>query len=430
MTKFEWEGKEVDLVEWMARNTQKLKAEKAAKKARSKENLQKYFEEALQGILTDQEKRSGLMNTAQSSGEVAQSKGRFQIDQVFQAYIDENRSGKQWKEKTEGLIRAVLKIFSEIMDGRYFDAIGYDEMRRYKQIILKLPKNLNCDHRYKGKKITQIIELPDLDLLSNKTRNKHLGTMSTVFEWAMRHGYTDKNYAKGLTVAAQDEQTREIFTKEDLQKIISSDEYRRVKGKQFKKHAFFWVPLISMYTGARLSEICQLKVSDICEEEGIWYFAFCSDGMEVAKTKAAIRNVPVHEILIKFGLLNYLKFQKRRNEMLLFSELTKHSKNGYGAQVSKWFNRYLIRVGVKDAEKDTNKKVFHSFRHTVIHHLQQKGVDEKRIKVMVGHETDELSYYQHEIGLKVLADEVVEKIDYGVEAGHFLDAKINGYLKT
>lgn len=66
MTKFEWEGKEVDLVEWMARNTQKLKAEKAAKKARTKENLQKYFDEALQGILTDQEKRSGLMNAAQS----------------------------------------------------------------------------------------------------------------------------------------------------------------------------------------------------------------------------------------------------------------------------------------------------------------------------------------------------------------------------
>lgn len=54
------------LVEWMARNTQKLKAEKAAKKARTKENLQKYFDEALQGILTDQEKRSGLMNAAQS----------------------------------------------------------------------------------------------------------------------------------------------------------------------------------------------------------------------------------------------------------------------------------------------------------------------------------------------------------------------------
>jgi integrase len=101
-------------------------------------------------------------------------------------------------------------------------------------------------------------------------------------------------------------------------------------------------------------------------------------------------------------------------------ELTKHSKSGYGAQVSKWFTRYLIRVGVKDAVQDSNKKVFHSFRHTVIHHLQQKGVDEKRIKVMVGHESDELSCYQHEIALKVLADDVVGKIDYRGDVSHLV----------
>lgn len=326
-----------------------------------KENLQKYFDEALQGILTDQEKRSGLMNAAQSSGEVANRKGRFQIAQVIEHYFEDKQSTTKLKEKTKGSIKAVLKIFSEIMDSLCFDAIGYDEMRRYKQIILKLPKNINCDRRYKGKKIIEIIAIPDLDLLSNKTRNKHLGTMSTVFEWAMRHGYTDKNYAKGLTVAAQDEQVREIFTMEDLQKIISSDEYKRVKGKQFKKHAFFWAPLIGMFTGARLNEICQLKVSDICEEDGIWYFAFCSDGEEVAKNKVAIRNVPIHKTLMKIGLLNYVKLQKKRKQKMLFSDLTKHSKNGYGAQVSKWFNRYLVKVGVKDADKDSNKKYFTHF---------------------------------------------------------------------
>jgi hypothetical protein len=73
-----------------------------------------------------------------------------------------------------------------------------------------------------------------------------------------------------------------------------------------------------MFTGARRSAICQLNVSDICEEEGIWYCAFCSDGMEVAKTKAAIGNIPVHEMLIKIGLLNYLESLKRRNGTLSF----------------------------------------------------------------------------------------------------------------
>jgi hypothetical protein len=75
-----------------------------------------------------------------------------------------------------------------------------------------------------------------------------------------------------------------------------------------------------MFTGERLNEICKLKVSDICEEESIWYFAFCSYGEEVAKTKAAIRNVPIHKMLIKiaikksfphFGTPSFIIFSKR-----------------------------------------------------------------------------------------------------------------------
>ncbi len=430
MTKFEWEGKEIDAAEWFTRTLQKNKAEAALKKTRNKQRVDGYFSEELHKLLTDAEKRAGFLNGANQQTEIKELKGRYQIDQVFQAYIDEKKSTKAWREKSENTVKAVFKIFSDIMAGKCFDAISYDEMRRYKEIILKLPKNLNCDKRYKSKSITEIIEMKDVDLISNKTRNKHLGTMSTLFEWAMRHGYTDKNYAKGLTVIADKEQVRDCFTKDDLQKIISSDEYKRVKGKQFKKHAFFWAPLIGMLTGARLNEICQLKVSDISEEAGIWYFAFCSDGEEVAKTKAAIRNVPIHEMLIKIGLLNYVKQQKRNKQTMLFSDLLKHSKNGYGAQVSKWFNRYLVKVGVKDEDKDSNKKVFHSFRHTVIHHLQQQGVDEKRIKVMEGHKIDDLSYYQHGFGLKLLADEVVGKIDYGVDFELLLDPQTNHYLRS
>lgn len=47
---------------------------------------------------------------------------------------------------------------------------------------------------------------------------------------------------------------------------------------------------------------------------------------------------------------------------------------------------------------------------------------------MEGHKIDDLSYYQHGYGLKVLADEVVGKIDYGVEFSHLFDKKQNGYL--
>ena len=49
---------------------------------------------------------------------------------------------------------------------------------------------------------------------------------------------------------------------------------------------------------------------------------------------------------------------------------------------------------------------------------------------MVGHDTEQLSYYQHGLGLKILADEVVGKIDYGVDISHLLDKRTNEYWKN
>lgn len=83
---------------------------------------------------------------------------------------------------------------------------------------------------------------------------------------------------------------------------------------------------------------------------------------------------------------------------------------------------------MKDLAKDSNKRVFHSFRHTVVHHLQQRNVDEKRIRVMMGHATGDMTYYQHGIGLKKMAEEVVAVIDYGLDFSHLLDKQNNEYL--
>jgi integrase len=44
--------------------------------------------------------------------------------------------------------------------------------------------------------------------------------------------------------------------------------------KAEKDPVHHWIPLIAAYTGARLSEICQLRTKDIVELEGIPCFKF------------------------------------------------------------------------------------------------------------------------------------------------------------
>src|SRR5262249_48924339 len=143
----------------------------------------------------------------------------------------------------------------------------------------------------------------NVDLVSNNTRNKHYGNISYLFNWAVSRGYTDRNYAVGLKTKDKKRRGdgRDLFTQGDLQKIISSDEYMWVNGKKHKYHAYFWLPLISIFTGARISEICALKVADICEEKGTNYFAFWGDDLDAGKTEAANRHTPINEMLVKLG---------------------------------------------------------------------------------------------------------------------------------
>ena len=69
----------------------------------------------------------------------------------------------------------------------------------------------------------------------------------------------------------------------------------------------------------------------------------------------------------------------------LFPEL-KSRRDGYGQTVSKWFRRYRQRCGITGS-----RKVFHSFRHTVINHLKQAGYPKERIAALVGHEVGSMT---------------------------------------
>ena len=74
-----------------------------------------------------------------------------------------------------------------------------------------------------------------------------------------------------------------------------------------------------MFAGARLNEICQLQVADIQQEDGIWFFNLMDDGdsNKRFKSDAAIRKVPIHDELLRLGLLDFHALQMQRGEKRL-----------------------------------------------------------------------------------------------------------------
>ena len=60
-----------------------------------------------------------------------------------------------------------------------------------------------------------------------------------------------------------------MLGEQDLKRIFN---LRKLKSESIDKNkpAYYWVPLLGLYTGARLNEICQLYVNDIKEIDKIW----------------------------------------------------------------------------------------------------------------------------------------------------------------
>jgi integrase len=177
---------------------------------------------------------------------------------------------------------------------------------------------------------------------------------------------------------------RDAFDIHELQTLFASPVFN--KGERpapGRGEAAFWLPLLSLYTGARQSELAMLTVNDVRKVDGTNVFQFVEDKAvgKTLKTRSSIRTVPVHPQLVKLGWLIYLDLVRRSGDerSWLFPQVAPNVPGGRSAW-SKWFNRMLRDIGITD-----RRKVFHSFRHTFKDALRTARVGEDVNDALTGH---------------------------------------------
>lgn len=316
------------------------------------------------------------------------------LSAIVDAYCANQISEGSWTAKTEAENRAIFALWVRIVGDQPIQGYGFEQHRDYKAKLQQLPSNLNKSPRYRGKSIDEVLALGDSPAAPN-TINKNLTRVSALFEWAIKYGYATLNPARGMTIAnpKRANEERQAFSDDDLTKLFGSVEY--VEGRH-KLPYQYWVPLIALYTGARLNEMCQLYLSDLDESDGIKILRITADGgSKRLKTKAARRYIPLHPELIRLGLLDYADRLHQQGHDRLFPEL-KEGRDGYGHAASKWFAAYATRCGV-----DAPGKVFHSFRHTFIDQLKQAEVPKEKIAALVGHEDESVTFGRYGKDFKV-----------------------------
>ncbi|MDF3886027.1 tyrosine-type recombinase/integrase [Cupriavidus basilensis] len=153
------------------------------------------------------------------------------------------------------------------------------------------------------------------------------------------------------------------FTIAELNALLASPVYtkRECQVKTWGDVAF-WLPLLGLYTGARLRELCRLQLSDLREPEGLWCLRIHEQARDdEAASLAGIRHVPLHSHLLQCGLPAYVAGERTaRGSGLLFAQLATGRSDYRAIAFSRWFSRY-VRQELGFGERPLT---FCSFRHT------------------------------------------------------------------
>ncbi len=215
----------------------------------------------------------------------------------------------------------------------------------------------------------------------------------------------------GLDIAHKTTARRRPWKPEELAKLFGQPLFTRYElPKEWRagRAAAYWVPLIGLFTGARISELAQLRPGDVSTSGPIPLLTITDAGAEQqVKTSASVRSIPIHPELVRLGFLEYAEAMQGAREASLWPHL-KLRKGRPGGFLSDWFGDFRKAAGLTEQYPD-----FHCFRHTVRTLMSRAGVDHKVQDCITGHETGGSTgtkVYQHTDERELLV--AVETLDF------------------
>ncbi|EGM6324655.1 site-specific integrase [Escherichia coli] len=322
------------------------------------------------------------------------------IASLFEQYEAEN--AQNWKPATlrenKASHAALIEIFDYLGLGADANTVTRADVLRVRDVLQQLPGNRK--QRFKDVPLADLLSREDkTDCLDVVTiNNKYLIKMAAVFRWAVRNDLIKKNMTEGLELKVPQRkasEARNAFSTEQVGQLLAAAQVysQRPSGKPYH----YYVTALAAITGARLNEIAQLQVKDVrTTEAGTVYIHINEDDSSLPgksiKNAHSDRCVPLVDGAYGFILADFMRLVETRrgadgDDAMVFDGL-RLMKNGYGEQVSKWFNRTLLPKVLADR----SGLAFHSFRHTVATQLKQHGVELAYAQAIMGHSSGSITY--------------------------------------
>ncbi len=220
-----------------------------------------------------------------------------------------------------------------------------------------------------------------------KTARDRLTGLKTLLKYAFRElEWTERHTWEGLDIKAKTTNKRRPITAEEMTKLFGTPlhtQYELPAASKAGGDAAYWVPLIGAFTGARLGEICQLRIADVQNVDGIPALVISDDGEgQTVKTDAGHRTIPIHSELIRLGFLGYVAAIRKAGHDSLWPALPRRSVRA-SDYFGRWFRVFREGLGMRGPDQPS----FHYFRHTVRPLMRRAGVDAMTRDLVTGHET-------------------------------------------
>jgi integrase len=330
------------------------------------------------------------------SGRQGAANASESIEEVFEVFASENIGGVAPDRINQ--MRRDIGLFAQIAGDRFsVTQINKKLIREWKALMIKFPVKATEMLVFKGMDLREIVaanEKLKKPVISDRSVNRYLSSLSALCKWLVNNGYLDSNPVSGMSLAKEHNITTLPFTADQLDTLFKSPLFTGCQsadvwslmsksGNVFIRDHRYWVPLIMLYSGARPSEIGQLMLADVREEEGRWIMHITTegDGEKRTKTKGSMRVVPLHPMLIKLGLIDYHAAQIAAGETQLFPKAVRNERGQMMAEFSREFSRYLTRIGIKEGRGVS----LYSFRHGVTDALRRAGYLDEQFGLILGH---------------------------------------------
>ena len=189
---------------------------------------------------------------------------------------------------------------------------------------------------------------PTMPTLTKVSVENWYAAFRRCWEYAAATDLVERNPWAGLkkfVVSGAPSQRKRQFEDDEIRHIFNQSHFQKPEVRDAK----WWLPILSLFHGGRLSELAALPLSDVCQtRKGTWYFDVTPTEVRRLKTVGSERHIPLHPHMLRLGFADYIAVLRENGEGWLFPDLDHETVHGAGHAFSKWWGSYMDKIGLPD----------------------------------------------------------------------------------